>query len=69
MTQWEHALSSHLSGIIYMDADSWEQCEKDLGIQVHNPLENISWLTVTDSYGGVSTQPNAPHVETTVGVS
>ena len=66
MTPWEHALSSHLFGIVYMDAASWEQCEADLGIEVYNPIMGVSWLTATDSYGGISTQPNAPHVETTV---
>lgn len=63
MTPWQRSLSSHVFGLVYWKGDTWEQCEEELGFTVKNPIGQIPWLTATDSYGGISTDPNATHIE------
>ena len=66
MTRWEHALSSHLFGCVYLSADTWEQWQQDTGITLQNPLSEVRWLSPTDYFGGISNDPDTPHIKTTV---
>lgn len=59
--------SSHMWGTVYVDTDTWTECENALGIPVPNPLERIGWLGKTGYLGMQSTNPQmyATHVKAT----
>lgn len=58
MTEMDRLLSSQLWGMVYINADTWEECEEAIGITVPNPLESISWIHKTGYFGRESTTPN-----------
>lgn len=60
MTREQQMLSSHLWGLITIDADSWDECEEKLGFSVNNPLESLSWLDQTGYIGMESAVPDLP---------
>lgn len=51
MTEMERALSSQLWNVAYIYADTWTQCQQEIGVQVFNPLESAPWLVHADSDG------------------
>lgn len=59
--------SSHMWGTVYVDTDTWSQCENAVGVSVPNPLEDIDWLQKTGYLGMQSTNPQmyATHVKAT----
>lgn len=58
MTQHQHWTSSHLWGLVYVDADTWEECEQAIGFTVVNPLESIAWISKTGYFGMESADPS-----------
>ena len=52
MTDIQRYASSKLWGAVYSQVDSWEECEKEIGVEVPNPLETLGWLNKT-GYNGM----------------
>ncbi len=67
MSELERLTSSHLWGAIYVDADTWSECEKVIGVTVVNPLEQLDWIEKTGYIGMQSTDPTLPltHIKAT----
>ena len=61
-------VSSHLWGIVYIEADTWDECEKTIGLTVPNPLESLNWLNKTGYIGMESVDPGTSikHIEAAV---
>ena len=51
MSEMQRLASSKLWGLVYIQTDTWEECEKVIGIDVSNPLESIDWLYKTNYFG------------------
>ena len=51
MSEMQRLASSKLWGLVYIQADTWEECEKVIGIDVDNPLESIDWLYKINYFG------------------
>ena len=51
MTEMQRLASSKLWGLVYIQADMWEECEKVIGTDVSNPLESIDWLYKINYFG------------------
>lgn len=45
MTEEQRPVNDHLWGVVEIQADSWEECEKAVGVQAHNPIEYLGWLS------------------------
>ena len=43
--------SSKLWGLVYIQTETWEECEKVIGMDVSNPLESIDWLYKINYFG------------------
>ncbi len=59
--------SSHLWGIVYLETDTWDECEKALGFSVENPLESMTTLEKTASFSTENT--SAKHIQITADAS
>lgn len=68
MTEQEKMLSSLSWGTIYIDSETWDECQESIGLTVQNPLEDIEWLNKTAHFGNESSDPTMPvtHIQTTV---
>ena len=68
MTEEAKMLSSHYWGIVYFEADTWDEFEETIGFSVYNPLESLSRLNKTGYMGMESVDPGTPikHIEVTV---
>lgn len=67
MTQQQHWTSSHLWGVVYVNTETWSECEQAIGVIIDNPLESIDWIGKTGYFGMESTDPSTPvtHVKAT----
>ena len=67
MTREQKMVSSHLWGLVTMQADTWEECEEKTGLSVYNPLESLVFLNKTGYFGSESVNPDLPvtHVQAT----
>lgn len=67
MTKEAIMLSSHLWGVVYIGADTWDECENAIGFSINNPLESLDWLNKTGYFGMESTDPGMPaqHIQAT----
>lgn len=67
MTREQLITSSHLWGVVGVQADSWSECEAIVGFPINNPLESMTWLNKTGYFGVESTDPTMPakHIEIT----
>lgn len=67
MSQLSQLASSHLPGVVYIDTNTWSECEKAIGFSVANPLEQVQWIEKTGYYGSESVVPDMPvtHVRAT----
>ncbi len=67
MTRTQLMVSSHLWGIVYLETDTWSECEQAIGVTIHNPLESIDWIDKTGYIGMESADPSTPvrHVKAT----
>lgn len=65
MTREQQLVSSHLWGLIRIQADTWDECEEKIGITVDNPLEALDFLNKTGYFGSESVNPDLPvtHVQ------
>ncbi len=66
LTPEQRSYSSRLFGEVTFRADTWQQTEQDLGLQIKNPVMDISWLSPTDVYGGVATSNEILHTQTNI---
>lgn len=60
MTEEQRLASSKLWGSVGIQASTWDECEKAIGIDVHNPLESLDWLNKTGYYGSGYTELKSP---------
>ena len=51
MTDIQRYASSKIWGMVGIQADTWDECEKIIGCDVKNPLESLTWLNKTGYYG------------------
>ena len=51
MSEMQRLASSKLWGLVYIQADTWEECEKVIGTDVSNPLESIDGLYKINYFG------------------
>lgn len=67
MTQQQHLTSSHLWGVVYVNTETWNECEQAIGVTIDNPLESIDWINKTGYFGMESVDPSTPvtHVKAT----
>jgi len=67
LSQLDQYASSHLWGVVYIDADTWRECENAIGTTVFNPLEDVDWLQKTGYFGAESADPSMPvkHIKAT----
>lgn len=67
MSPEQSMASSHAWGTVYVNSDTWEECEKAIGVTIQNPIESLDWLNKTGYFGDESADPNFPvtHVKTT----
>ncbi len=67
MTEFDRAASSHLPGVVYINTETWGECECAIGVAVSNPLEYIDWIGKTGYMGMESVNPSMPitHVKAT----
>lgn len=67
MTDIQRYASSKIWGIVYSQVDLWEECEKEIGVEVLNPLESLTWLNKTGYYGMESVDPSETikHIQVT----
>lgn len=67
MTQQQQWTSSHLWGVVYLNKETWKECEQAVGVTIDNPLESIDWLHKTGYFGTQSVDPSTPvtHVQAT----
>ena len=67
MTQQQHLTSSHLWGVVYVNTETWNECEQAIGVTIDNPLETIDWINNTGYFGMESADPSTPvtHVKAT----
>ena len=61
LTEEQRLASSHLWGFINIHNDTWDECEKAIGLTVNNPIESIGWLKKTNCFG-TETIDTAKHV-------
>lgn len=60
MTQQQQWTSSHLWGTVYINTDTWRECEQAIGVTIDNPLEAIRWINKTGYLGMESVDPSTP---------
>ena len=67
MTDIQRYASSKIWGMVYSQVDLWEECEKEIGVEVLNPLESLTWLNKTGYYGMESVDPSETikHIQVT----
>lgn len=67
MTAEQRLVSDKLRGLVSIQADTWEECEKLIGIDVSNPLESLDDLNKTGYFGTESADPGTPvkHIQVT----
>lgn len=67
MSPEQRMASSHAWGTVYVNSDTWEECEEAIGVPIQNPIESLDWLNKTGYFGDESADPNFPvtHVKTT----
>lgn len=67
MTELQRLASSKLWGLVSIQVDTWDECEKVIGIDINNPLESFDWLTKTGYFGMESTNPSmaVKHIQVT----
>ncbi len=53
MSELQRLASSKLWGLVGIQADTWDECERIIGIDVSNPLESIDWLYKTNYLGRI----------------
>lgn len=58
MTREQQLVSSHLWGTIYIETDTWDECEDAIGFTVFNPLESLDWISKTGYIGMESLNPD-----------
>lgn len=51
MSELQRLVSSRLWGLVYIQTDTWDECEKVIGIDVSNPLDSIDWLYKINYFG------------------
>lgn len=51
MSEMQRLASSRMWGLIDIQTDTWEECEKVIGFDVTNPLESIDWLYKINYFG------------------
>jgi len=51
LSEMQSLASSKLWGVIGIQTDTWEECEKVIGMDVTNPLESLDWLGKTNYFG------------------
>jgi len=51
MSEIQRFASSKLWGLVYIQTDTWDECEKVIGMDVSNPLEAIDWLYKINYFG------------------
>lgn len=66
LTPMQRSYSNRLFGEVTFRANTWQQTERDLGLQIKNPIMDISWLSPTDVYGGIATSDVILHTETKI---
>ncbi|MBR5248405.1 MAG: hypothetical protein IKV27_05635, partial [Lachnospiraceae bacterium] len=71
MTREQQLASSKLWGVVGIQTDTWNECEKAIGFTVDNPLETLDWLNKTGCFGMESTDSGMPekHVQATANVT
>lgn len=67
MSELQRLVSSRLWGLVYIQTDTWDECEKEIGVEVLNPLESLTWLNKTGYYGMESVDPSETikHIQVT----
>ncbi len=67
MSPEQAMVSSHAWGTVYVNSDTWEECEESIGVTINNPIESLDWLNKTGYFGDESADPSSPvtHVQTT----
>ncbi len=55
LTTEQRLFSSKLCGLVSFQADTWDACKREIGIDVSNPLESFEWLNKTGYLGMEST--------------
>ena len=51
LSEMQRLASSKLWGLVYIQTETWEECEKVIGMDVSNPLESIDWLYKINYFG------------------
>lgn len=67
MSPEQGMVSSHAWGTVYVNSDTWEECEEAIGVTINNPIESLKWLNKTGYFGDGSADPSSPvtHVQAT----